>query len=220
MTDELKIFVGVDKRQILAYTVARSSIERHASARVAVEPLFYEWMPVKRRGLTDFTYTRYAVPHLCGFKGRALFVDGDIVVRGDVHELASLTDPLAQVSVSKNKLRFEWPSVMFFNCGACLKLTPEYIETNSCNDFAWAKNVGDLPPEWNHLVGYDEPNPNAKLIHYTRGIPCWKITQDCEHSATWLDEFKHAVGTVSWEELMGNSVHAESLLRELRAKAA
>jgi lipopolysaccharide biosynthesis glycosyltransferase len=205
---------------MLAYTVCRSSVERHATRRVAIEPLIYEWMPIKKKGLTEFTYSRYLVPWLCGYKGQALFMDGDVVVHGDVTEIPSLVDPLCQVAVVKNLLRFEWASVMFFNCGACLKLTPEYIEENPCNDFAWAKEVCELPPEWNHLVGYDKPDPNAKLIHYTQGIACWNETRDCEHSETWMDEFRYAVGTVSWAELMGASIHAKHVINRLKAKFA
>jgi lipopolysaccharide biosynthesis glycosyltransferase len=216
--NEFKVFVGMDKRQPLAYTVCRSSIERHASKRVSVEPLVLEWCPIKKRGLTEFTYTRYLVPWMCGFKGNALFMDADVVVRGDVTEIPDLVDPLAQVAVVKNKLRFEWPSVMYFNCATCIHLTPEYIEANPCNDFAWARRVDELPAEWNHLVGYDEPSSSAKLLHFTAGIPCWNETRDFEHAETWMTEFRHAVSTVSWAELMGNSVHAKLVMDRLRGR--
>ena len=65
----MRIFIGFVERQPLAYHVCRSSIERHAGARVQVEPLRLKWLPIRRRGLTDFTFSRYLCPYLCGYEG-------------------------------------------------------------------------------------------------------------------------------------------------------
>ena len=221
----MEIFIGFDPRQPLAYTVCRSSIERHTRGRVKIEPLILERLPMKRRGLTEFTFTRYMVPCLCNYQGSALFLDADIILRDDVLKLYDVVgsfaetfrrDDLPSVSVVKNpKLRFEWPSVMYFNTWLCKSLTPEYIETGAPQSLEWASKIGELPKEWNHCVGYDEQNPSAKIVHFTQGIPCWPETKDCEFSKEWRDEFKYAVGTVSWAELMGNSVHAGPVMQRL-----
>ena len=229
-----QIFIGVDRRQPLAYSVCRSSIERHAKNRINIEPLMLEKLPIKRRGLTDFTYSRYLVPWLCDYRGTALFLDADIILRTDIGELFRLLEtqyPIRHpetsewtykpsVCVVKNtKVRFEWPSVMFFHCSECKELTPELIETGNPTDLGWANFIGELPKEWNHCVGYDEPDPHAKLVHYTQGIPCWPETKDCEFSKEWHEEAKYAFGTVSWIELMGSSVHAKPVMERL-TKAA
>jgi NADPH-dependent glutamate synthase beta subunit-like oxidoreductase len=57
------------------------------------------------------------------------------------------------------------------------------------HQFKWAKDVDDLPPEWNHLVGEYEPRSDAKLVHYTLGSPCFKEYQNCEFSNEWFAEF-------------------------------
>jgi hypothetical protein len=204
----LKVFIGVDKRQPVSYAVCRSSIERNASKRVSIEPIRIEWTPITRRGLTDFTFARYAVPFLCAYEGTAIFMDADILVLGDIHELASIGRH--PVSVVKGKLRFEWPSVMVFNNARCKELTPDYINNPNSEPQAlgWANSIGDLPPEWNHCVGYDEPK-KAKLVHYTAGVPIWPETNGCEYSEEWHAELAHLNSTVSWQELMGGSVHAE-----------
>jgi lipopolysaccharide biosynthesis glycosyltransferase len=207
----MRIFIGMDERQPLAYHVCRSSIERHALARVQIEPLRLKWLPIERRGLTDFTFSRYLCPYLCNFEGESLFMDADIVVRADVRELAQLAAKDAPVSLVKNKLRLEWPSMMVFRNGLCRALTPEFVETGKPEAFEWASSIGELPAEWNHCVGYDAPDPKAKLIHFTQGIPCWPETQDCEHAETWREEHRHLNGTVSWTELMGRSVHARHM---------
>jgi lipopolysaccharide biosynthesis glycosyltransferase len=206
----LNIFIGVDVRQPIAFTVLQSSIIARASVPVAITPLLIEQLPITRRGLTDFTYTRYLPPYLMDFKGTALFLDADMVVLGDIAELFSLADPRYAVQVVKAKDRFEWPSLMLFNCEKCKLLTPDYIEHDLPQNLQFGE-VGELPKEWNHCVGYDEPNPNAKLIHYTMGIPAFPEVGHLEHVDTWKNELKAANSTVSWEALMGKSVHAERL---------
>lgn len=207
----LRVFVGMDERQPLAYTVCRSSIERHAKSRVLVEPIRFDWIPgMKRRGLTQFTFARYMVPWLCGYEGRAIFMDGDIIVRADVHELAESIQEGEVAAVAKHVARFEWPSVMVFSNWRCKALTLEYVndEANKPHSLEWAAPLGTLPEEWNHCVGYEDHREDAKLIHFTAGIPCWKETDGSPHAEKWAEEFQHSVGTVSWEALMGRSVHA------------
>jgi len=150
-----------------------------------------------------------------GYEGTALFLDGDMVVQCDIEELFQLADDKYSVQVVKSAQRFEWPSLMLFNCAKCKALTPEYIETGNPQTLEWG-DVGELPKEYNHLVGYDAPNPDAKIIHYTMGIPAFKEVRHLEHSDTWATEIRAANSTVSWEELMGNSVHAEKISETLR----
>jgi hypothetical protein len=42
--------------------------------------------------------------------------------------------------------------------------------------------IGELPAEWNHLVGVNEPNPDAKLVHFTLGVPSMDGYATCEHA--------------------------------------
>jgi hypothetical protein len=75
-----------------------------------------------------------------------------------------------------------------------------------------------LPPEWNLLCGYDEPIANPKLVHYTQGIPCFPETKDCEFSEEWVKEARASMSTVTWPEIMGNSVHAKPVLERLGSR--
>lgn len=206
----LRIFIGVDVRQPIAYTVLQSSIIARASEPVSITPLLIDQLPITRRGLTDFTYTRYLPPYLCNYEGTALFLDADMTVHCDIADVFMLADPQYAVQVVKGSQRFEWPSMMLFNCDNCRVLTPDYIETQSPQNLSWGA-VGELPKEYNHLVGYDAPDENAKIIHYTMGIPAFREVAHLEHTDTWREELKAANSTVSWQELMGKSVHAERL---------
>lgn len=210
----LKIFIGYDHRQPIAFTVLAHSIYAKSSKPVTICPLVLPQLPLKRYGLTPFTFSRFLVPYLCGFKGWALFLDADIILNEDISKLFDLADDRYSVMVSKNQKRFEWASVMLFNCSKNQVLTPDFVETaQSLHTISWVpeEEIGDLPPEWNHLVGYDEPRHKPKLVHYTQGIPAFPETDTCEHADLWREAFHRCNSATSWEELMGPSVHSTIL---------
>lgn len=139
-----------------------------------------------------------------------------MIVTGDVCELMDEASAIQAVSVVKDQPEFEWPSMMVFSNTCCKKLTPEYVDdsSNALFDFAWASSIGDIPSEWNHCVGYQEAK-DAKLYHYTQGIPCWPETRGLEDKP-WHDTFSEANSTVKWSELMGNSIHAKPVMERLK----
>jgi lipopolysaccharide biosynthesis glycosyltransferase len=213
MRAPLRVFVGFDSRQPLAYHVCRSSVERHAHGRVQVEPVRLDWLPISRRGLTEFTFSRYLVPWLCDYTGYALFLDSDIIVRADVREMLDAVQLGSAVSVVQTGPRFEWPSVMLFDCAnyRCRILTPEFVDApdNAPQTLTWAVDrLGSLPPEYNYLVGYSAALETApKIVHFTAGIPCWPETTRSDYADWWRDEYDAMLHTVSWSALMGDSVH-------------
>jgi hypothetical protein len=181
---------------------------------VSVVPLILPQLPITRRGLTDFTFTRYLPPFLSGYKGISVFMDADMLVLGNVHELRDYVTGEHDVYVVKGPERFEWPSLMVFDNERCSHLTPEWIddEANQPAKLDWAESIGELPSEWNHCVGYDAPRTDAKLVHYTMGIPAFEETRDCEYSAEWWKEHEAMNRNCSWLALMGKSVHAKKVL--------
>ena len=219
----MRIFIGYDDRQPVAYNVLQFSIISRASQPVTITPLVLGQLPIQRRGLTPFTYSRFLVPWLCGFEGTALFLDVDMLVLSDVAQLFDLAGASA-VQVVKHKTRFEWPSVMLFNCAHADNrcLTPEYVETAN-NDallgMGWTNAIGELPADWNHLVMYDPPKA-AKLVHFTAGIPCFPETKELGYATEWMNELKAAMNARPWSVLMGSSVHAKPVLERLKAKPA
>ena len=209
MPEQLRVFIGADPRQPISANVMAHSINTRSSVPVAITMLRLNQLPLERTGLTQFTYSRFLVPWLCDYKGTALFVDADMLCLGDIADLFEYAkDEEKGVYVVKHKEKFEWPSLMLFNCNQCWKLTPETIQyaDNIFKMEEWA-DVGELPHEWNHLVGYDPPRDDAKLVHYTQGVPVWKETADSEYAEEWHAERKAVMSTCSFDELMGNSVH-------------
>src|SRR5262245_44650033 len=129
-----RVFIGFDPRQPIAYNVAAHSLVQASSVSVSITPLVLSQLPIERRGLTEFTFTRYLVPFLCGFEGHALFMDADVLVRGDIAALPWDSEAAVSVvphtSVQKANetvsLVFERNAVMLFNCAKCTALTPEF----------------------------------------------------------------------------------------------
>jgi hypothetical protein len=204
----MNVFIGYDPRQPVAYQVCAQSVWENASGPVSITRLDLSKLPMTRRGLTAFTYSRFLVPYLSGFEGRSLFLDSDILVRGDVY---TMTQAFTEegLYIVKGERKFEWPSVMLFSNWMFRQLTPEYVQNpaNKLFDFGWAFNQHQLPKEYNHLVGYDAPNPDAKIVHFTMGIPVWPETKNCEFAKEWWDTCNRSNSTVSFHDLMGRSVH-------------
>ena len=197
----IPIFIGYDPREAIAYHVCANSIIRHASVPVSIVPLalnnFKDYTETHTDGSNQFIYSRFLVPYLMDYSGQAIFMDGDMIVRGDIAELWALRDLGKDVQVVKHDYKTKmkekylgsknedypcknWSSVMIFNCNnyPTKKLTPEYIQKSSgahLHRFMWTSEdrVGALPPEWNWLPDEYGANPDAKLLHYTLGTPCF-----------------------------------------------
>lgn len=108
----MRVYIGYDARQHLAWQVCSASLQACASKPVPVEAIgrtalvqagLYTRPQVDRNGVqwdelsgapvsTDFAIARFWVPSLAGHKGWALFCDGDFLWRRDVGELLSLAD--------------------------------------------------------------------------------------------------------------------------------
>lgn len=138
-------------------------------------------------------------------------MDGDMVVNGDVAELFDMAQANYGVSAwvcqhdykTKQQIKYlgnrnedyprkNWSSVILWNCASFpnRKLTPEYVQKATGADlhrFGWIGDdrIGEIPPAWNWLVSEYEPNPDAKLLHYTLGIPDFPEYADCDHAEDW-----------------------------------
>ena len=85
----MRIYVGYDTREDIAYQVCRHSILTR-NENVSVTPLKQNelreqgWYhrPVDKLASTEFTFTRFLVPELTNFDGWALFCDSDCSTYG------------------------------------------------------------------------------------------------------------------------------------------
>ncbi|MCC7080730.1 MAG: glycosyltransferase [Burkholderiales bacterium] len=213
----IRIFIGFDPRETVAFHVLCHSIHARASRPVEVAPLALSQLAgvlTRERDplqSTDFSFSRFLTPYLSGFSGWSIFMDCDMLVLDDIARLYEMRDDRYAVMVVKHQHRpreqikfldqpqskYEkknWSSVMLFNNSRCRALTPEFVNSASglqLHQFKWLDDealIGELPHRWNHLVGYDAPAPGMSLVHYTLGGPYFDEYRDCEYAREWFLE--------------------------------
>ena len=212
----ITVFVGYDPREAIAFHTCVNSIIRHASQPVAVVPmalnLLQDYKETHGDNSNNFVYTRFLVPHLMGYNGWAIFIDGDMILRNDIVELWNLKDNSKDVMVVKhnyqtrmdkkylgskneNYPRKNWSSVILWNCSnhPNRRLTPEFVQQQPgsyLHRFSWIddERIGALPVEWNWLPDEFGPNKDAKLLHYTLGTPSFYEFADTPQSDEWHRE--------------------------------
>jgi hypothetical protein len=214
----LQVFIGYDPREAVAYHTLAHSILRRSSIPVSIAPLMQSQLKglyTRPRGpteSTEFSLTRFLVPALSQYRGWSLFMDCDMLCRADIAELASFTERAEDKAVlvckhdytpgPKRKFlnqvqsvypRKNWSSVMLFNNARCRALSADYVNTATgleLQRFAWLEDglIGELPLEWNWLVGEYKANPDARLVHYTIGGPYFSEYRDCDYADEWFEE--------------------------------
>lgn len=217
--DMVRVFVGYDPREAVAFSVLEHSIHRRASRPVTVAPIMLSqldglmWRDRNPLQSTDFSFSRFLTPYLCGFEGWAVFMDCDMLVLDDIAALWDLRDDRYAVMcvhhnhVPEEEIKFlgqtqsryekkNWSSVMLMNCARCTALTPEYVNTASgleLHRFHWLDGdhlIGQIPHRWNHLVDYDPAVAADELsnLHYTTGGPYFDEYRECGYADLWFAE--------------------------------
>ena len=94
----IRVFIGYDEKESVAYHVLAHSILRHASQPVAITPIVKSHLQsfyARERSQiesTDFSFTRFLVPYLSEYAGWSVFMDCDMLMTGDIAELVALQD--------------------------------------------------------------------------------------------------------------------------------
>ena len=183
-------------------------------------PMFASFYPQSMRdGSNAFIFTRYLIPFLQNYTGWALFADGaDMLCKADISELWALRDEYKAVQVVKHDYRTKWPrkyigtkmeadnadyprknwsSLMLINCHhfAWRDMTPEKVvkmRGPELHRFSWIpdEQIGDLPKEWNWLCQEDGANPDAKIVHYTIGVPAFPAHKHSPHAADFFRQLE------------------------------
>ena len=216
--DVIRIFIGYDTREPVAYHVLSHSLLRQSSRPLAITPIALsglEHVFTRERNKlqsTEFSFSRFLVPWLSGYTGWSIFMDCDMVCLADIAELWALrnaafdvmcvqhdhrptTDTKFLGAVQTTYEKKNWSSVMMFNNAACTALTPDYVNTATgleLHRFKWLdgdERIGALPQGWNHLADYsDTAREDVRLIHYTEGGPYFDDYRDCEYAEQWFAE--------------------------------
>jgi hypothetical protein len=211
----INIFIGYDNKERVAYNVLSHSIIQNSTKPVAITPIALNNLKddfVRERNSlssTEFSFSRFMIPHLMNYQGWALFMDCDMLMFEDIAELWRMRDDSKAIQVCKHdyvpkeKTKFlgqtqtaypkkNWSSFMLMNCKKCSTLTPDYVNRASgleLHQFKWLESeelIGELPLEWNWLVGEYEHKEDVKNVHYTEGGPWFTDYRECDYSKDWF----------------------------------
>jgi len=233
---ELTVFVGFDTREKVAYDVLKHSIEKHTKSKVRIIPLYHK--ELRRQGYfqrpwltgamdgnsvdlidqrpfsTEFSHTRFLVPELMNFKGWALFMDCDMIVRCDIQEVFDQIDERYAVMCVKHRqdvkktekmdgspqssyYRKNWSSFMLINCGhdSNKQLTRDVVNTATggwLHALTWLEDhqIGTLPDYYNWIEGCSRADVHPRIIHYTLGGPWFAHYKDVMHSEAWWQYYE------------------------------
>ena len=103
----MKVYVGYDSREDIAWQVCRHSLHRHAGSELPVYPLKLTSLrelglytrPVDAKASTEFSISRFLTPYLAAYDGWSIFTDCDFLYTADVRLLLAVLDPTKAVHV-------------------------------------------------------------------------------------------------------------------------
>lgn len=219
MSDTPRIVIAASEHERIAALVLEYTIRKHAAGEVEIihtfdredRPTRGVWEEGGKDG-TRFTWVRFWVPELCGFQGRAIYLDSDMIVFADIADLWNT--PMGD----KALLRTKDPSVLLIDCEKCRWHVDQLIDmANQARGSVWnvdrkiglvtGDHAGSLDEAWNHRDTYEEGQ--TKLLHYTNmNTQPWPNHRHDKCGASpyadlWFDALRETVdnGLLSAEEL-------------------
>ena len=208
----IQLFVGYDAREAQGFHVFMESLIRHSTVPFSLTPLFGEQKDGTNTFTYARFMVPYLCDfkgHAIFLDG------SDMLMKADIAELDNLFDPKYAIQVVKhdywtkhpfkyvgtemqamnqNYPRKNWSSVVIWNCAhpAHMWMEPHVLKEMSgqwLHRFSWLHeenhDIGALPPEWNVLVGEQAPHEQAKIVHYTLGIPAIDHYREFPHAEEW-----------------------------------
>lgn len=214
MIDPIKVYVGTQVEQLLAVKVLEYSIKKYTERIVEIIPLYMAVesasidIPIpsepKLRPHTPFSFQRFAIPQLNGFRGRAIYMDSDMQIFRDIDELWTWNfDEAHLLSVYEppNSGRPPQFSVMVLNCEQLHWDVVDLVHQLEAGRWTYAQFVLEmaaadkiasvLPTEWNDLERFTEGQ--TALVHYTdMDQQPWLSTQN-PLASLWCQDLLEAV---------------------------
>lgn len=159
---------------------------------------------------TEFAVSRFLTKFLAR-EGLALFLDADMLARRNLaraFEAVEATPGKALYCVKHDHRptetvkmdgqaqtqypRKNWSSFFIIDCDHAANgaLTLDLINTMPGRDlhrFCWLadEEIGDLGPEWNHLVGHSPPIADPAVVHFTDGVPSMAGYENVAFADEW-----------------------------------
>lgn len=233
----IPVWIGWDSREAVASSVAAHSILKRTPQKIDINYLQHRdlrkngkfarpWLIDGATGdfvdmidgrpfSTEFSHTRFLIPHLMHYQGWALFMDADMIFQTDIAKLFSLRQDKYAVMCVKHThtpqqnavkmddrqqhkyYRKNWSSFVLWNCGhhANEALTVEkvnFMKGGDLHAFSWLDDslIGELPKTYNYISGVSPKCEKPDVIHYTDGGPWFDKCIDVPFAELWTEEYE------------------------------
>lgn len=206
----VRVYVGTTEDQMLSVKVLEYSIRKHASMTVEVFPMHLAPVRVPQpadpanRPRTPFSFQRFLIPELAGYRGRAVYVDSDMQLFRDIRQLWTQpfegADLLAVTKPGDSERRPQF-SVMLLDCEALRWDIREIVAKLDSSELNYEKLMyrmevarsirADISPVWNSLEAY-EPGRTA-LVHYTDMPTQPWVSRDNHIGHLWVRDLLEAI---------------------------
>lgn len=223
--ERIKVFIGSGEASLLERKVAIYSLRKHTKRDLDIyvfngthnaielndgEPFVAPLsLQLKYKNVTEFSLYRYLIPQICGYQGKAIYIDSDTICLTDISELFDTPlngcDFLAKEDAYDSRGERLWGlSVMLIDCERCrFDLETFYKEIAqelytykdlACMSPAFLAyhpyKIGNLDRNWNV---FDRVDKDTKLIHYTNlYTQPWKYPNH-PYGELWFTYFREAI---------------------------
>ena len=214
----LKIFIGYDPKEAVAFHVLCHSLLEKSSKPISITPINLKNLrglysrQYDQRQSNEFSFSRFLVPYLCDYDGFGVYMDCDMLALGDISTILDDINENHAVSVvqhdyeSKVKVKYlgnkqysyprkNWSSFIVWNCAhpSNREVSPRFIgdaDAATLHRFLWLKDeeIGKLSKKWNWLVG-EYDNP-AKDIKVLH----WTL------GGPYFEEYSNAEFSEEWNK--------------------
>lgn len=230
--DRLKVFVGYDTREDVAWQVCKHSLEAR-NKNVEVIPLkltdlreqgWYK-RDTDKLGSTEFTFSRFLIPELTNFSGWALFCDCDFIFLEDVQKLFDLADdkyavmcahhdhtpkPGTKMDGQQQTLypRKNWSSMVLWNCGH---------EKNKAVTTELVNNP-DTTGKFLHRFAWLDDSEVGEVSHEWNWLVDWYNEPDdgapkaihFTEGGPWFENYRYCTYHQLWKNELHNMMHGEN----------
>jgi len=183
----IRVYVGCasNNEDLDSQAVLEWSIRKNTKREVQIvwmqqtnnpENPLYGWN--SREWATPFSAFRWAVPHLAGYQGKAIYTDSDVIFMADIGELYDQQHPDNAVLLAKGGGQWRL-CVSMWDCAKAQDFMPDYDDMKADPQTHRKMTTKSLQPgliaafdgEWNCLdreIGSRPVNDSSiKAIHYT-----------------------------------------------------
>lgn len=193
MSDLIRVFVGTspDGQDAESFSVLEYTLRKHSSLPVELNFMklsndptdFWYSNPEKGEGwntsqwATPFSGFRWGIPEYCGFKGRAIYMDSDMIINNDIAKLWTQEFQPGKVIMSKGGNEGWRYCVALWDCEAAKKVLPPIKRRQIYPEFH--RNMmhmfttdpqGIVQPfqgDWNNVDGEGKKFEDIDILHYS-----------------------------------------------------